>query len=501
MVRGGRDGEREKKSLDEGLVIVGWDSLGDISFCRTREELRKAIHDAYPDAAKNVVANWTGQLWRLVKQISNDDLAVMPLKTHPGKIAIGRFVGPYEYREEEPAGFRHVRKVQWIRTDVSVDALRPDLRASMGSLLTICRLSRNDAARRLSHLAGQGTDPGLDGDEEITTSDELLEDAVSRDPAEPRRLTIRSFLEHWGAQRRTSSVIATIKSDLADRGLTTRPPFTEGSVENEITLIPQGAEPDSHTALVDDVEDTEDVSETQHMTLRLGNLPSPLVSVPSTATLTQAKTLMLKLKFSQLAVIGEDETCYGAVSWESIGKAHVASDQPTLEDATIPALVVDHDALLLDQINVIYERGYVFVRHADRHRVTGIITASDLTRQFGNIARPFVLIEEAENRLRRAADEVFHVEQLREAVPPHQRNRVHRANDLTFGNYVYLLREPERWEMLGWNIDHQMFLNLLEEVRNVRNELMHFTPDPLSAEKYAAVHGLLELLRTVDPRP
>lgn len=102
MVRGGRDGEREKKSLDEGLVIVGWDSLGDISFCRTREELRKAIHDAYPDAAKNVVANWTGQLWRLVKQISNDDLAVMPLKTHPGKIAIGRFVGPYEYREEEP---------------------------------------------------------------------------------------------------------------------------------------------------------------------------------------------------------------------------------------------------------------------------------------------------------------------------------------------------------------------------------------------------------------
>ncbi|MCW2918675.1 MAG: Restriction system protein, partial [Gemmatimonadales bacterium] len=37
--------------------------------------------------------------------------------------------------------------------------------------------------------------------------------------------------------------------------------------------------------------------------------------------------------------------------------------------------------------------------------------------------------------------------------------------------------------------------------RKIRNELMHFTPDPLSSKQYAAVEGLLELLRTVDPRP
>ena len=501
MIRAGRDGEREEKALSEGLVIVGWDQLSDIAHCRTREELRERLHQAYPDAAKNSVANWTGQLWRLVKQIQDDDLVVMPMKTRHGKIAIGRFIGPYEYRLEEPPGFRHVRKVDWIRTDIAVEALRPDLRASMGSLLTICRLSRNDAARRIAHLAAQGTDPGLDGDEEITTSDELLEDAVSRDSTDPRRLTIRSFLEHWGFQRRTGTVIAVIKSDLLDKGLTTRPPFTEGSVESEITLVPLGVEPGSEASVADDVEDTEDVSETQHMTLRLGSLPAPLQSVSNTASLTYAKTLMLERKFSQLGVIGEDEACHGAISWESIGKAHVASSNPTLEDAITPAFIVDHDALLLDQIDVIYERGYVFVRHADRVRVTGIITASDLTRQFGNIARPFVLIEEAENRLRRAADEVFQVEELRESVSQHQRNRVHRAADLTFGNYVYLLRPSERWETLGWNIDHLHFLNLLEEVRRVRNELMHFTPDPLSAEKYAAVHGLLELLRTVDPRP
>ncbi|MEV7010478.1 hypothetical protein [Streptosporangium sp. NPDC051022] len=59
----------------------------------------------------------------------------------------------------------------------------------------------------------------------------------------------------------------------------------------------------------------------------------------------------------------------------------------------------------------------------------------------------------------------------------------------------------ERWAKLGWSIDRKLFLDRLEEVRKTRNELMHFTPDPLSAQQFAAVEGLLELLRTVDPRP
>lgn len=500
MIRGGRDGEREGRAIEEGLVIAGWDELGDIGHYLMREDLRKELTRAYPDEGKNTIANWTGQLWRFVNQIREGDLAVMPMKTRPGQIAIGRFVGPYEYREDEPSGFRQVRKVEWTNTAVPLEALKPDLRASMGSLLTICRLSRNDAANRIAHLAAHQEDPGLDGDDEITTSDELLEDAVSRDPTDPRRLTIRSFLEHWGYQRRTGTVTGVIKSDLADKGLTTRPPFTEGPVENEITLVPLGAEPGSGVNAAEDVEDTEDVSETQHMTLRLGNLPAPLISVPSTGTLTYAKTLMLKRQFSQLAVIDEDGTFRGAISWESIGKAHVASEDPTLQDAIIPALVVDHDALLLDQIRMIHDSGYVFVRNADQVRVTGIITVSDLTEQFENIARPFVLIEEAENRLRRVADEVFSVEQLRDAVQAYRRSKVHRAADLNFGDYGFLLKQLERWEALGWNIDHELFLSLLEEVRVMRNDLMHFTPDPLSSEKYAAVHGLLELLRTVDPR-
>ncbi|MEU4537060.1 CBS domain-containing protein [Streptosporangium sp. NPDC023825] len=508
LIRGGRDGEgneeledrKEDKALAEGLAVIGWRELGDIGHYAHRDDLKEEVRRAYPKSSPGVIANWAGQLWRFSKEIQEGDLVVMPRKRDPKKVAIGRVIGPYEYRQDEAPGFRQVRRVEWIHTDIPRDIFKSDLRASTTSLLTVCGLSRNDAARRIAHLAEYGVDPGVEGQEEITTAADLLEDAVSRNPQDPRKLTIRDLLEHWGTSRRTGSAIEAIKSDLAAQGLTTQPPFTEGSVDTEVALVRLVGEPDVEMNVVEDADDIENVFDYEPMTLRLGGLPAPLVSVPKSAKLKYAKTLMLTKNFSQLAVVDEDGTFHGAISWESIGHAHVASADPTLQEALTAAVVVDHDALLLDQIEVIYEKGYIFVRSADRSEVTGIITAADLTRQFGYHARPFILIEEAENRLRRAA-EVFSVDDLKQAVTPHQRSKVRQAADLTFGNYFHLLKDQGRWEVLGWNVDQEILLEYLEEVRKARNELMHFSPDPLSPTQYAAVHGLLAVLRAADPRP
>ena len=64
----------------------------------------------------------------------------------------------------------------------------------------------------------------------------LADIAVLRE--QPWRLTIRDFLAHWGQTRRTGTVNALIRSDLADKGLTTRPLFTEGRAEHETEIIP-----------------------------------------------------------------------------------------------------------------------------------------------------------------------------------------------------------------------------------------------------------------------
>ncbi|MCD0450513.1 CBS domain-containing protein [Actinocorallia sp. API 0066] len=501
LIRGGRDGEREREALGSGLTIVGWSKVGDVSAAASREDLRALVERAYPELSAKVAGNWTGQLWRFAKEIAVGDLVVMPLHTDPGRLAVGRVSGRYRHRDEAPEGRQHVRDVVWLRGDVARDALKPDLRASVGSLLTVCGLTRNDAARRVAAVAEHGLDPGVDGAEEVTHWQKLLAEAVAG-PGEPRRLTVRDLLEHWGWQRRTAAVIELVRQDLADAGLTTRPPFTDGSLDTVVALVP--VSPELATAETEDarqdVEDVEDVEAIASVTPHIGTLPpAVIVAVPSTATLQQAVTTMLSHNFSQLAVIDDDGRYHGAVSWESVGRAHVARSSPTLADATARATVVDHDAPLLDLIGVIDAEQFVFVRAADRARVTGIVTASDLTRQFGDHVRPFVLVEEVETRLRRSCRSAGITEEEYQRAT--RKRWVTSEEQMTLGAYPFLVGLDSCWAKLGWNVDRRQVIDLLKEVARVRNDLMHFSSDKIDDRGFRAIGGLLWILKTVDPRP
>lgn len=280
LVRAGRHGEREDVALSESLVIAGWEELGDIGSAQSKEDLRELVSQAYPEDGKALIANWTGQLWRFLAVIDMRDYVAMPLKTRSA-VAIGRVAGPYEYRVDAGAGFRHVRRVEWIRTDVPRTAIKQDLLDSMGSLLTICGLTRFDAEQRIAYLAEYGIDPGPGGEEpdglEATAqSEELPSKAAARNGSAPVQITIRALLARWGATRRVPGVVAAIESDLADKGLTTRPPFTEGWIENQIELVPVGEEPTAGQAGTSSqvADDTEDVSELPPVMLRVGDLES-----------------------------------------------------------------------------------------------------------------------------------------------------------------------------------------------------------------------------------
>ncbi|MFC4563827.1 CBS domain-containing protein [Nocardiopsis mangrovi] len=509
MIRGGRWGEREEAALREGLTILGWDELDDIGGCSSKEELRELITATYPGSGKARIANWTGQLWRFLSVIDVGDYIVMPRKDRPSLVAFGRVTGAYRYRGDAPPGFRLTRPVEWLRTDVPRSAIKRDLLDSMGSLLTVCRLSRFDAARRVADLAEHGTDPGpgTDADQpdehRAASRAELLAKAAHPDSDSPLRLTVREFLEYWGATRRTSETVARIEKELDEKGLTTRPPFTEGWIHATIELVPLGEEPvlgeSSTEAQV--AADTEDVSDLPPMTLRIGDLDPANRGVTSVAPgtpLRRAITMMLVNNYSQLAVISEEGTFHGAVSWESMGQARVADPKAPLENAITSASLVEYDEPLLNQIRQIYDKGFVFVRSPDKSRISGIITAADLTQQFDELARPFVLIEEAERRLRRRVDEVFTLEEIR-AVARRNPARIQSAADLTLGNYRFLLTPEENWDKLAWNLDQDVFLELLKAVNAIRNETMHFSPDPLTPEQFEQLNGFVGLLRTVDP--
>jgi restriction system protein len=124
LVRAGKYGEREQTALDKSLVTIGWNELPDLSAIKDREGLTNLYRQSHPGASSAKVANHVGQLWAFRGRIQEGDLAVLPLKTRSA-IAIGKVTGPYRYATDLGEGTRHVRKVEWLRTDLPPHHLRP----------------------------------------------------------------------------------------------------------------------------------------------------------------------------------------------------------------------------------------------------------------------------------------------------------------------------------------------------------------------------------------
>jgi restriction system protein len=146
LVRAGKHGEREEEALTEGLAVVGWEELGDLSKGVTRDEFAEMVRETYPSDGQNTVTNWIGQLWAFRERIQVGDLIVLPLKRRSA-IAIGRCTGPYQYRADLED--HHVRPVQWLRTDLPRSAFDQDILYSLGAFLTVCQITRNNAEERI----------------------------------------------------------------------------------------------------------------------------------------------------------------------------------------------------------------------------------------------------------------------------------------------------------------------------------------------------------------
>jgi restriction system protein len=158
-VKGGRQGEREARLIEHGLLGGGWEALPSLANVMTREQLAASYEQAYPDVAVKTASNYVGQLWSLIHRMSEGELVVLPLKT-TGTIAVGRIAGPYEFRTDLGADLTHVRRVEWERDDVPRDAFDQDLLYSFGAFLTFGQVRRDEAESRILKTLGVHADAG-----------------------------------------------------------------------------------------------------------------------------------------------------------------------------------------------------------------------------------------------------------------------------------------------------------------------------------------------------
>ncbi len=300
----------------------------------------------------------------------------------------------------------------------------------------------------------------------------------------PDRVTVREILRFLDAWRRGSNVNWLVRRALEKAGLETQPDFEWAYIDGPIKFVAIG----SH-------EEQEAVS----TTYRIDGLESANrnpVSVKPDSLLNEATTVMLTNDFSQLPVMTTDREVKGAISWKTIGSRLALGKKCTVvRECMDPAQVIGAESSLFEAIRIIAKHDYVLVQAQDR-TICGIVTVSDLSQQFSNLAEPFLLIGECENLIRRLIHGKFRVEELEEAKNPNDPNRtVAGVADLTLGEYVRLLENASRWSKLKLSVDRHEFIDRLNRVCEIRNDIMHFDPEGIDPEAMKALRKFVSFLQ------
>ena len=305
-----------------------------------------------------------------------------------------------------------------------------------------------------------------------------IADRMNRDVAKgaaprPEQLTVRQLIAKFDYQRRSDWINNHIRNGLERFKLRTDQDVASAWIDSPITI-----------ELDSDAEDMSEAPRTSDPTHRVSALPAanrPPASVKPESPLREATTIMQMNGYSRLPVMRNERDASGIVTWQSIGTRLALGRECTFVSQCMePAEEIPGTTRLFDAIRVVSRHGYVLVRGADR-KVTGIVTATDPTDQLGQFAGPFLFAGEIEGHLRNLIHGKFTLEELQAASAG--KKSIEGSSDLTFGEFCRLLENDDNWGRLSLGVDRGEFIKRLHSVRDMRNDVMHFTPDGIGDDQ------------------
>ena len=321
-------------------------------------------------------------------------------------------------------------------------------------------------------------DAGYKWLEEIATG--MQADVANGVAPKPERLTVRRLLQLFGFQRRGDWINNHISNGLEKFKLRVDDDFTVAWLDSHITI-----------ELDSDETGASRTPRTPDPTHRVGALEAANrkpTSVKPESPLREATTKMQMNGFSRLPVMKTEREVSGIITWESIGaRMALGRECAFVRQCMQRAEVISGETRLFDAIRKVSEHGYVLVYGKDR-TITGMVTATDLSHQFGQLAEPFLFVGEIEGHLRNLIHGKFTLDQLQAASG--EGRTVGGSADLTFGGYCRLLENPDNWERLELDIDRREFIGHLNSVRGIRNDVMHFNPDGLDDDRRRKIRNV-----------
>jgi CBS domain-containing protein len=239
--------------------------------------------------------------------------------------------------------------------------------------------------------------------------------------------------------------------------------------------------------------------EPAHQISRLRSANTPPEWVNPNASIKEAITIMLANDFSQVPVMQSEREPRGIFSWKSLGaRLSLEKKCEYVRECMDEYKELGPEASLYDAIPLIVRHDCVLIRDETK-KISGIVTPADLSIQFQALAEPFLLVGAIENQLRGWIAARFQKIELQAAKDPDDTDRrIEDVSDLTFGEYVRLLENPPNWARLQTAIDRKIFVEKLSKVRDIRNDVMHFDPDPMDPSDLEFLRNFAQLLDRLE---
>lgn len=291
---------------------------------------------------------------------------------------------------------------------------------------------------------------------------ELTADKNKRVEIKPRDL-----FNALGCQRRTAQNCATVERYLCENNMEVCPSYND--VWIDVPIVMQHKQMASSKIEENPVKRVK-VLETAHA------LPC---YVDNNDDLNKAITLMQMHDYSQLPVTNNKlRGICGFISWKTIGIAlsnGIKSDK--VKDYVDKDIVIlGQEVPLMEVVTKVQKHDFAVVIDAKKE-LCGIITTADIASQFISNTEPFIYTEQIESFLRLLLKDVFLLEEIKSvSVEPERANSISSIDDLTFGEYLRLIENEDNWNRLNLKIDRKLFLQRMDAIRQIRNDIMHFEP-------------------------
>lgn len=302
-----------------------------------------------------------------------------------------------------------------------------------------------------------------------------------------KKITPRQLFSAFDFYRRTSGNCYWVDKYLKDNNLEVIPHYNDVWVDTSIII----KEKDKATRKV--VKDP--VRKLQ--VLEAANREPIFLSLD--ADLVTAITEMRIHNYSQLPITknGKRGVC-GYISWQTIGEAKASgvTSNDVRDYISTNIITLPLNTPLLDAVEAVYKNTFIVVKN-EKEELCGMVTTTDLSSQFLTWTKPFILLEEIENQLRQLLDDKFYIEDLKQLCQDSGRE-VKSIDDLTFGEYLRLIENPKNWNQLSLiGVDKGLFQKQLEEVRKIRNDVMHFEPEGLTDNQTQTLIEIANFLRSL----